>query len=417
MQATALPSPDRLPVASSSEPVELTILMPCLNEVRTVATCISKAQRFLSRSGVVGEILIADNGSTDGSVGQARGLGARVISVPYRGYGAALIAGIQSAQGRFVVMGDSDDSYDFEQLDMFVEQLRAGSQLVMGNRFKGGIEPGAMPPLHRWLGNPVLSGLGRLMFRADVGDFHCGLRGFEREAVVGLRLSCPGMEFASEMVLKACLAGLRVAEVPATLRPDGRDRPPHLRSWQDGWRHLRLMLLYSPTWLFAFPGCLLLLAGLFGQLALMPGMLTYRSVGFDVHTLLFCAGSAIVGLQLVLFGLLAKLFAVQQGILPRSRAAEAFMDLVPVEAGVITGAGLVVAGVVLTISSLVAWEASGWGRIDPVVGMRTVIPAVTMVVAGIQVAFSAMFVGVLGLRRSATHIAEPLAPALSSTQI
>ncbi len=397
--------------------MELTILMPCLNEARTVATCIAKAQRFLLRSGIVGEVLIADNGSTDGSIALARELGARVITVPSRGYGAALIAGIHAAQGRFVVMGDSDDSYDFEQLDLFVEQLRAGAQLVMGNRFKGGIEPGAMPPLHRWLGNPVLSGLGRIMFRAEVRDFHCGLRGFDREAVAGLRLSCPGMEFASEMVLKACLAGLSVVEVPTTLRPDGRGRPPHLRSWRDGWRHLRLMLLYSPSWLFAFPGSLLLLAGFFGQLVLMPGMLVYGNVGFDVHTMLFCSGAAIVGLQLVLFGLLAKLFAVQQGILPRSRAAEAFMDVVPVEAGVIAGAGLVVAGMVLAISSVAAWGSSGWGQIDPAVGMRTLIPAVTLVVAGIQVAFSAMFVGVLGLRRSVAARSEPAVPALAPTRI
>ncbi len=396
--------------------IELTILMPCLNEARTLGTCIEKAKRFLAASGVIGEVLIADNGSTDGSPGLARALGARVVAVPSRGYGAALIAGIQAAAGRYVVMGDSDDSYDFERLDLFVQALRDGAQLVMGNRFKGGIEPGAMPLLHRWLGNPVLSGLGRLMYRCDVGDFHCGLRGFDREAVLGLHLSCPGMEFASEMVMKASLEGLRVTEVPTTLRPDGRGRPPHLRSWRDGWRHLRLMLLYSPSWLFAFPGACLLMLGVFGQLALMPGMLVYGAVGLDVHTMLFCAGAAIVGLQLVLFGLLAKLFAVEQGILPRSRAAEAFMELVPVEAGILTGVALVAAGAILTVSSVAAWTATGWGQLDPAVGMRTVIPAVTLVVAGTQVAFSAMFVGVLGLRRSATRRSEASATALAVPQ-
>ena len=406
-------SPEASPARSAQ--LELTILMPCLNEARTLGTCIAKAQRYLAASGVTGEVLVADNGSTDGSPSLARAFGARVIAVPSRGYGAALAAGIHAAAGRYVVMGDSDDSYDFERLGPFVEALRSGAQLVMGNRFKGGIEPGAMPPLHRWLGNPVLSGLGRLMYRCDVGDFHCGLRGFERESMLGLQLSCPGMEFASEMVLKASLAGLRVTEVPTTLRPDGRDRPPHLRSWRDGWRHLRLMLLYSPSWLFAFPGAVLLALGVFGQLALMPGMLVYGTVGLDVHTMLFAAGSAIVGLQLLLFGLLAKLFAVQQGILPRSRAVEAFLDHVPVEAGLLAGAALVAAGAILTAATVSAWTATGWGQIDPTVGMRTVIPAVTLVVAGTQLAFSAMFVGVLGLRRRPAPRAETSAAALAAT--
>jgi Glycosyl transferase family 2 len=412
---TAAPEPAHpTAVVGLVEQPELTILMPCLNEARTLGSCILKAQRFLATSGVAGEILVADNGSTDESVAVAAELGARVIAVPSRGYGAALIAGIQAAAGRYVVMGDSDDSYDFEHLDLFVQALRRGAQLVMGNRFKGGIEAGAMPPLHRWLGNPVLSALGRLMYRCDVGDFHCGLRGFDREAALGLQLTCPGMEFASEMVLKASLAGLRVTEVPTTLRPDGRDRPPHLRSWRDGWRHLRLMLLYSPSWLFMFPGAFLLALGVCGQLALMPGMLVYGNVGLDVHTMLLCAGASIVGLQLVLFGLLAKVFAVEQGILPRSKAAEAFMDVVPVEAGLLIGLALVTAGAILTASSLAAWTASGWGQLDPAIGMRMVIPAVTLVVAGTQVAFSAMFAGVLGLRQGARARSAASAPAFAA---
>lgn len=405
---------DTSPPSQAAVPPELTILMPCLNEARTLGSCIQKAKRFLARAGVEGEILIADNGSTDGSTTLASELGARVISVPSRGYGAALIAGVHAAAGRYVVMGDSDDSYDFEHLELFVDALRRGYQLVMGNRFKGGIAHGAMPPLHRWLGNPVLSGLGRMMYRCDVGDFHCGLRGFEREALLGLQLSSPGMEFASEMVLKASLARLRIAEVPTTLKPDGRDRPPHLRSWRDGWRHLRLMLLYSPSWLFLIPGAALFALGVAGQLALMPGMLVYGTVGLDVHTMLLCAGASIVGLQLILFGLLAKLFAFEQGILPRSKAAAAVIELVPVEAGLLLGLALIAAGAILTVSSLAAWTATGWGQLDPAVGMRIVIPAVTLVVGGTQVAFSAMFAGVLRLRHGARARVSAAASSLAA---
>jgi glycosyltransferase involved in cell wall biosynthesis len=234
--------------------VELTVLMPCLNEVRTLPACIGKAQGYFRRAGVAGEVLIADNGSTDGSVELAQSLGARVVHVPQRGYGAALIAGIAAARGRFVIMGDSDDSYDFSNLQPYVDALRGGGQLVMGNRFAGGIKPGAMPPLHRYLGNPVLSFVGRLFFRSPIRDFHCGLRGFDRAAMQALGLQSPGMEFASEMVVKATLWGLRVTEVPTTLSPDGRDRPPHLRSWRDGWRHLRFLLVHAPAWLFMYPG-------------------------------------------------------------------------------------------------------------------------------------------------------------------
>ena len=260
--------------ARLAQPLELTILMPCLNEARTLPACIAKARRFLDTAGVRGEVLVADNGSTDGSQALAMSLGARVVDVPERGYGAALIAGIDAARGRFVVMGDSDDSYDFEHLQPFVDALRGGAQLVMGNRFAGGIRPGAMPPLHRYLGNPVLSFIGRAFFKVRVRDFHCGLRGFERDALLALGLHCKGMEFASEMVVKAALGGLRIAEVPTTLSPDGRDRAPHLRSWRDGWRHLRFLLLFTPRWLFLYPGVVLsvvaLLQLLYAQMHL-PG--------------------------------------------------------------------------------------------------------------------------------------------------
>jgi glycosyltransferase involved in cell wall biosynthesis len=400
--------------ADAVQGLELTILMPCLNEAATIGSCILKAKRFLVRAGVKGEILVADNGSTDTSVAIATEVGARVVPVPVRGYGAALITGIQAARGRFIIMGDSDDSYDFERLEAFIEALRQGADLVMGNRFRGGIEPGAMPALHRWLGNPVLSGLGRLMYCDAIGDFHCGLRGFDRDAIRRLNLCCPGMEFASEMVLKASLNGLRIMEVPTTLRPDGRGRPPHLRSWRDGWRHLRLLLLFSPGWLFMVPGMALLILGVFGQLALLPGPLMFSSMGLDVHTLLYCAGATILGLQLLLFGALAKVFAVGQGVLPRSRLIELFLELVPVEAGLIFGGIMVTAGAVLTTSSIAAWDASMWGQLDPSVGMRSAIPAVTLLVTGMQVVFASMFVGVLGLRthteqRSTTSAVEAAA--------
>lgn len=394
--------------AHESEPLELTILMPCLNEAATLGICIAKAQRFLVSTGVRGEILIADNGSTDGSLAIAQGLGARVVPVPVRGYGAALITGIQAAAGRFVIMGDSDDSYDFERLHPFLDALRKGAELVMGNRFRGGIERGAMPALHRWLGNPVLSGLGRLMYCDEIGDFHCGLRGVDRAAIRRLNLCCPGMEFASEMVLKASLNGLRIKEVPTTLRPDGRDRAPHLRSWRDGWRHLRLLLLFSPGWLFMAPGMVLMLLGIFGQIALLPGPLMLNAMGLDVHALLYFAGATILGLQLLLFGGLAKVFAVGQGVLPRSRPLELFLELVPVEAGLVLGAVMLAAGGVLTVAAFSAWDASLWGPLNPSVGMRSVIPAVTLLVTGTQIIFASMFIGVLGLR---THTPEPRAGA------
>ena len=264
--------------------IELSILMPCLNEAETLATCIEKARGFLHRSGVAGEVIVADNGSTDASRDIARALGARVVEVAARGYGAALSAGIAAARGRYVIMGDSDDSYDFAALDGFVAKLRQGADLVMGNRFRGGIADKAMPRLHRYLGNPVLSFMGRLFFRSPIGDFHCGLRGFARAAILDLRLAAPGMEFASEMVVKATLAGLKVAEVPTTLKPDGRSRPPHLNSWRDGWRHLKLLLTFAPHWLFLYPGVGLAAAGGCLTLALIPGPLVLGVVRLDAAT-------------------------------------------------------------------------------------------------------------------------------------
>jgi len=285
---------------------ELTILMPCLNEAATVGSCVAKARGFLERAGIAGEVLVADNGSEDGSSALAQQAGARVVQVAERGYGAALAAGIAAARGRYVIMGDADDSYDFSRLEPFVDKLRQGYPLVVGNRFKGGIRPGAMPPLHRYLGNPVLSFVGRLFFGAGVGDFHCGLRGFDRAAVRSLDLRTPGMEFASELVVKAALAGWRIAEVPTTLHPDGRGRPPHLRSWRDGWRHLRFLLLFSPRWLFLYPGLVLLVLGVALTTALYFAPLRVFGAGLDIHSMLYASAAALLGMQLCLFALFAR---------------------------------------------------------------------------------------------------------------
>src|SRR5262245_15428578 len=302
--------------------MELTILMPCLDEAATVARCVDKARAFLARAGIEGEVVVADNGSTDGSRALAERAGARVVEVARRGYGAALAAGIAAARGRYVIMGDADDSYDFSRLEGFVEKLREGHLLVMGNRFRGGIRPGAMPPLHRYLGNPVLSFIGRLFFRAPVRDFHCGLRGFDRAAALSLGLRTPGMEFASELVVKAALAGWRIAEVPTTLDPDGRGRPPHLRSWRDGWRHLRFLLLFSPRWLFFYPGAALLLLGASLTTALYFAPLRIGGIGLDVHSMLYASAAALLGMQLCLFALFARVSAQLAGLLPERPAVQ-----------------------------------------------------------------------------------------------
>jgi glycosyltransferase involved in cell wall biosynthesis len=377
--------------------MELTILMPCLNEARTLPACIGKARAFLARAAVIGEVLIADNGSTDGSQALARDLGARVIDVPERGYGAALLAGIRAAQGRFVIMGDSDDSYDFSRLDAFVAALRSGQQLVMGNRFAGGISPGAMPLLHRWLGNPVLSFFGRLFFKSPVRDFHCGLRGFSREAVLGLGLHSPGMEFASEMVVKATLGGLRVGEVPTTLQPDGRDRPPHLRSWRDGWRHLRFLLVHAPGWLFMYPGLALFGFGLAGSIALALGPLPLGFVTLDVHSLLYAAASACLGLQMVIFSGASSLHAVRIGVLPRLPAGVGWVAKTTLETLLLAGLALCVLGIGFAIFSVWLWSQQRFGALDPAVMMRVAVPAAMLLLAGVQLGMSAFLLEVIRL--------------------
>jgi glycosyltransferase involved in cell wall biosynthesis len=379
--------------------VEFSIVMPCLDEAETLATCIQKAQRFLDENNVAGEIIIADNGSSDGSQKIAAQLGARVVDVAARGYGNALMGGIAAAHGKYVIMGDADDSYDFASLVRFIGPLREGYDLVMGNRFLGGIKPGAMPPLHRYLGNPLLTSIGRLFFRSPVGDFHCGLRGFRKSAIAKLNLQTTGMEFASEMVVKATLHGMRVTEVPTTLSPDGRTRAPHLRSWRDGWRHLRFLLLYSPRWLFLYPGALLMLAGLMVMLWLVPGPQIIAGIRFDVHTLLYGAAAIIIGYQSILFAVFTKLFATSEGLLPQDRRLARTSPYFSLELGLIAAFLLIIAGLGGSVYAYWYWDQLSFGNLNPSQTMRVVVPAVTCLTVGCQTLFSSFFLSILGLKR------------------
>lgn len=383
--------------------VELTILMPCLNEAETLAICIDKAQGYLARSGVSGEILIADNGSTDGSQAIAIAHGARVVDISVKGYGSALIGGIDAALGTYVIMGDADDSYDFEDLQGFVDRLRGGDELVMGNRFLGGIEPGAMPPLHKYLGNPVLSWIGRVLFRSPIKDFHCGLRGFNRLAMKELHLQTTGMEFASEMVVKSTLGGRRVSEVPTTLSKDGRSRPPHLRSWRDGWRHLRFLLIFSPRWLFLIPGTVAFVLGFSGTLTLSAGTIVIGGVGIDVSSQLYLSALAVVGYQAVIFAILTKIYAQHEGFrIPRSRNFDRLERKISLESGALAGLGLFVFGFVVAAVQVVAWASAGFGPLDAAEVLRVAIPAVMFMILGAQTIMAGLFLGVLsvGLKRS-----------------
>jgi glycosyltransferase involved in cell wall biosynthesis len=392
---------------SQPEPLlfmELTILMPCLNEAETLGICINKARKFLEKNQVAGEVLIADNGSTDGSREIAQALGARVVHVSERGYGAALITGIDAAQGRYIIMGDSDDSYDFTSLMPFVEKLRQGYELVMGNRFQGGIQERAMPPLHRYLGNPVLSFIGRLFFRSRIGDFHCGLRGFNKKSIQQLGLQTPGMEFASEMVVKATLRGLRVTEVPTKLHPDGRSRPPHLNSWRDGWRHLRFLLLFSPRWLFLHPGLVLLVSGLLLQAILFFKPVMVGPLVLDIHTMLVGAMASIVGMQMIWIGIFSKVVAIQKGLLPVDHRLYKILAFLTVERGSLAGLALCVIGVTLLLFSATEWAQTGFHALDPRVTMRYMIPSVTTIVTGVELIIASFFLGVLSLRSHASGI-------------
>ena len=377
--------------------LELTIIMPCLNEAETLAACIDKAIAYLKRSGIAGEVLIADNGSTDGSKAIALAHGARLVEVPLKGYGAALMGGIDSALGRYIIIGDSDGSYDFSALDPFVAKLRQGFELVMGNRFKGGIAAGAMPPLHRYLGNPALTGLGKLFFNSPLGDFHCGLRGFNSDAIRRLNLKTTGMEFASEMIVKATLYRLRIAEVQTTLSPDGRSRPPHLRSWRDGWRHLRFMLIFSPRWLFLYPGLLLMALGLLVMVWLMPGQRVVGGVGLDIHTLLYAAAAVIIGLQAVFFAVFSKLFAIGIKLFPADRKIRWLMDQWTLERGLLIGLILVLLGIFGSVDAVMGWSHEHFGALSPSATMRIVIPAITGLITGLQIILGSFFISMLRL--------------------
>jgi len=391
-QSTASPPP-------TDAACELTILMPCLNEAETIGVCVEKATRFLKRAAIDGEVLVADNGSEDGSQAIATGLGARVVAVPKRGYGSALLGGIAAARGRYIIMGDADDSYDFSALDPYVAKLREGYQLIMGNRFAGDIKPGAMPFLHRYLGNPILSWLGRLLFHCPISDFHCGLRGFERDAMMRLELTTTGMEFASEMIVKSTLRGLRIAEVPTTLSPDGRSRPPHLRTWRDGWRHLRFLLLFSPRWLFLYPGAALMAIGLLSMLWLLPGPRAVGGVTFDVHTMVYSGAALVCGFQSFAFALLAKVFAINARLLPADARMTWLVDVVSLEVGIVAGVAVLAGGVAASGYALGAWGGTSFGPLDPAVSMRIVLPGATAVVLGMQIVFASFFLGLLGLSR------------------
>jgi len=382
--------------------LELTILMPCLNEAETVATCVRKAREFLARTGIAGEVLVADNGSCDGSVELARQAGARVVRIAQQGYGCALLGGLRAAHGRFVIMADADDSYDFSQLDPFIEQLRASNQLDVGHRFRGGIRPGAMPALHRYLGNPLLSFAGRLFFSSRVGDFHCGLRGVERTAVLQLGLSSPGMEFASEMIVKATLAGWRIAEVPTTLAAAGRSRPSHLRSWRDGWRHLRFLLMMTPRWLMLYPGLALVVLGTMAELVILRGTIVIRGVGFDIHSMLYAAGATVLGVQLVLFSLLARTVGVVKNLLPMSRSLARFLRLFTLERGILLGLSLATGGFALAVYSVVSWAHARLGALDPSEMMRIAIPSVTLMLTGAEIFFASFLLGFIDVRPSST---------------
>jgi glycosyl transferase family 2 len=379
---------------------ELTILMPCLDEAETIEVCVRKAMGYLERSGVHGEVLIADNGSTDGSQALAEACGARVVAVPEKGYGAALMGGVRAARGKFVIMGDADDSYDFERLDGMVAALRAGNDLVMGNRFQGGIAPGAMPFLHRYLGNPVLSFIGRLFFKVPVGDFHCGLRGFSRQSMLDLGLNSPGMEFASEMVVKSSLYGLKIAETPTTLRPDGRSRPPHLKTWRDGWRHLRFLLLHSPKWLFIYPGALLTLMGVVGVGLLSRGPLHVTpQIELDVHSLVAACFAILIGVQMILFGGLARRYATEEGILPRSRRLNGFILGLSLEWVLRVALGVFVLGLVGAAGAVVAWGQTGFGPINYPGVMRLLVVSLTAIAVAVQMAAAGFLASVFSIRR------------------
>jgi glycosyltransferase involved in cell wall biosynthesis len=377
----------------------VTILMPCLNEAETLAFCVRQAVTALRDNNVAGEVVVADNGSTDGSQKIATDEGARVVNVPTRGYGAALIAGIEAARGKYILMADADASYHFEHLPRFLPKLDEGYDLVMGNRFSGSIEPGAMPPLHRYLGNPVLSSIGRIFFRIPVRDFHCGLRAFRRDPILALNLRTTGMEFASEMVVKSSLAGLRMTEVPTTLSPDGRSRPPHLRSWRDGWRHLRFLLLFSPRWLFLIPGVVTFFVGVLLSLWLIPGPQTVGRWTFDVDTLTYALGLVLIGAHISVFAVSARVFGTQEGFLPPNPKFERIFNYINLEVGLLFGAALLLLGLGILGYALHIWHGAGFGNLSPQRMLRLTLPSATCFMLGVEAIFGSFFLSLLGMNR------------------
>lgn len=386
-----------------NDSIELTILMPCLNEEATLGKCIQKALRGIANNNIHAEVLIADNGSIDKSVAIAESLGARVVHVKNKGYGNALRAGIEAAKGKYIIMGDSDCSYDFGEISAFIERLREGYDLVMGNRFKGGIKKGAMPPLHQYLGNPVLSFIGRLFFMSKIGDFHCGLRGFNRQAIIDIELCTTGMEFSSEMVVKATLNNLKITEVPTFLHPDERNTPPHLNTWSDGWRHLRFLLVYSPRWLFFYPGIFLILFGLAMSALLIGTKVELKNIHFDVHSLLYLSAAFYLGYQFVSFYVFAQYFGIINNLLPDSKRFRRLLKIFSLERGLFIGLIVVLAGFALSGYAIWIWKGTGFGALDPSSVFRIVIPSVFLLIVGVQTILNSFFLGILGLNATKTN--------------
>ena len=381
--------------------IQLSVVMPCLNEAETLAVCIRKAFDGMRDADVSGEVVVADNGSTDGSQEIAEREGARVVPVAAKGYGNALRGGITAAHGKWIIMGDADDSYDFSSIKPFVEKLREGWELVMGCRLPAGggtVMPGAMPWKHRWIGNPALSFIGRLFFRCPAHDFHCGLRAFTKEGFERIDLRTTGMELASELVIKSTLRGLRITEVPITLYPDGRSRAPHLRSWRDGWRHLRFMLLFSPRWLFLIPGFAMASFGLAGFVPLSVGSVAFGKVTLDVGALMGCSLLLLVGFQLICFAIFTRVFVVAEGLLPPNRKLERVLDAISLEWGLVLGLTFSAIGAAMFGVAVWDWYETGFGRLSLADNLRRIIPASTLVMLGIQILFSSFFIGVLGLK-------------------
>ncbi|MFT5444655.1 MAG: glycosyltransferase involved in cell wall biosynthesis [Myxococcota bacterium] len=397
MSEEAAPAENSTPESSGA--VEFSVVLPCLDEAETLATCIRKIQQYFGEAQIAAEVVVADNGSDDGSQQIARDLGARVIDVPRKGYGSALRGGIDAARGTYVLMGDADDSYDFSKLDDFVRELRAGNDLVMGNRFAGGILPGAMPWLHYWIGNPILTAIGRIFFRSPMGDFHCGLRGFRKEAYQKMQLRSQGMEFASEMVIKSTLLNLKMVEVPIVLHPDGRTRSPHLRTWRDGWRHLRFMLLFSPRWLFLIPGVMMFVAGLVISAVLVKSSVVISGVEFDIQTLYAASLLCLLGYQLIIFAMFTKAFAVTEGFHPPPSYYSWIFNYFRLETGVVAGLITALAGFATLWLAVEGWRDVGFGGLDPRETMRQVVPGGVLMMLGVQTIYSSFFLSILGLER------------------